>query len=113
MADEYIVPEQKRVRFIESNILAHIGGDIDGKRTEITDLVNRYEGQDFNALSVMAYAAERGQLDDYMAKLQGHYDDSLFRVHPGARKVNGVPGAMKTEAFFVGCYKELGIQPRN
>ena len=70
-----------------------------------------YEGQDLNALSVLAYAAERGRFDEFLEKLEKHYEESLGYVHPEARRVAQIPGAVRAENFFIKCYESLGIKP--
>lgn len=32
-------------------------------------------------------------------------------VHPEARRLKAVPGAVRAEAFFLRCYEEMGVEP--
>jgi len=113
--DCFLVPEDKRKAFISKNIVSKLNLSTDDERKakeeQVAELVNQYMGQDVNALSLLAYAAERGKLDEYTAKMKKHYDDSLQFVHPEARRLQRVPGAVLAEQFFLNCYTELGIKP--
>jgi len=51
-------------------------------------------------------------LYEFAKKLEGHYQESLQYVHPEARRIARVPGAVRAEAFFLDCYKSMGIEPQ-
>lgn len=112
--DCFQIPAEKRTSFIEKNILAHLPEDVkDSARQRVTKIINAYVGQDLNALSVLAYAAEKGNFDEFVEKLEKHNQESLKYVHPEARTNAQVPGAIRAENFFLDCYKALNIKPNN
>jgi len=105
------VPESVRTSFIRENV----GGYITEEQLETSikraeAIVNAYAGRDMDALSVLAYAAERGRFDEFAQKLDEHYQESLQFVHPEARRLAQIPGAIRAEQFFLECYQDLGIQ---
>jgi hypothetical protein len=106
MGDYFIVSEEKRNSFIEKDILGLLDGNGAGIESRIYELVRLYEGQDLNALSVLAYAANNGVLTDYVNKLTDYYKKQVQFVHPSARVIHS-----KIESFFLTCYKELNIKP--
>ncbi len=112
IASCFEVKEEARTTFIEKSIIEKLPDEKrDSARQKINDIVNNYEGQDVNALSTLAYAAEKNRFDEFTGKLETHYNESLQFVHPEARKLQQVPGALRAEYFFMRCYKELGIKP--
>lgn len=107
------IAEEQRAAFIDNNIIANLHeDDKEAARERTKRIVNNYEGRDVDALSVLAYAAEQGRFDEFAGKLEEHYRDSLEYVHPNARKVARIPGAVRAEVFFTDCYIELDIEPR-
>jgi hypothetical protein len=109
-----LAPEARSPEFIKKNIFDKLPKD---KLTsvsvkEISDLIEEFKGQDLNAMSVLMYAAEQGKLEDYLGKLRQHYQENLQYVHPDARRLAAMPGAVRAENFFVRCYTELGILPQ-
>jgi predicted unusual protein kinase regulating ubiquinone biosynthesis (AarF/ABC1/UbiB family) len=109
----FIVPEEARTAFIDDNIVGKLPEDSrESAKDKAIRIVNDYVGQDLNALSVLAYATERGRFDEFVEKLEGHYQESLQYVHPEARRIARVPGAVRAEAFFLNCYKSMGIEPQ-
>jgi len=108
----YEVNEEGRETFIDDGIVSLLPeNDRDNARVRATNIVRNYVGRDTDALSVLAYAAERGRFDEFAELLEAHYEESLSRVHPEARKVLGVPGATRATQFFLNCYQSLGIEP--
>ena len=106
------VKKEARTVFIDNNIVARLPKNIrEAAKQRATEIVDAYVGQDVNALSVLAYAAERGKFDEFAAKLEAHYSESLKYVHPEARKIAQIPGAVRAERFFLECYQALGIKP--
>ena len=109
----FIVPEEARIAFIDDNIIGKLPEDSrESAKDRATKIVNDYVGQDLNALSVLAYASERGRFDEFAERLEGHYQESLQYVHPEARRIAQVPGAVRAEAFFLDCYNSIGIEPQ-
>ena len=107
------VPEDKQKIFIDKNIIGLLPEKERGDgEVRAVRIVNDYMGADRDALSILAYATEQGKFDEFAGKLETHYKDNLIKVHPEARRVKAVPGAMKAAAFFVQCYQELGIRPQ-
>ncbi len=109
---DFQVSQDKRGPFLRDNILAHLPSHArDAANQRAVRIVDNYVGQDLNALSVLAYAAEKGRFDEFAARLEGHFHNSLQYVHPRARRLPDIPGAVRAEMFFVGCYKDLGVKP--
>ena len=101
-----------RVSFIENSIVAKLPeNERDNAKAGATTIVNCYAGIDVDALSVLAYAAERGKFEEFAEKLEKHYEENLSFVHPDARRLAVVPGAVRAERFFIDCYRKMGIQP--
>jgi hypothetical protein len=110
--DLFEVRKDKRDLFIDDTILAKLPEEKRNSAKDISiKIINDYVGQDLNALSVLAYAAKDGRFDEFVEKLETHYQKILKYVHPEARKLANVPGAVRTENFFLECYKSLGIKP--
>lgn len=66
----FIVPENVRSAFIDENIVGKLPENVrEGAKIRATKIVTNYVGQDLNALSVLAYAAERGRFDEFAEKL--------------------------------------------
>ncbi|MFH1174866.1 MAG: hypothetical protein V1725_07050 [archaeon] len=110
----FLVDEEERTSFIEEYIVG-ILPDEEGSaaREKAKELVNKYAGQDINALSVLAYAASKGRFAEFVDKLEFHHEENLRYVHPEARRLSTVPGAVRAETFFSNCYKALCITSRN
>ena len=88
----------------------------DGERAEgmrrASTIATNYVCTYMDALSIMSYAAEIGRFNEFAGKLEQHYKESLQYVHPQARRVVIIPGAVRATQFFLNCYNEMGIQPR-
>jgi len=107
------MPEDKRADFIDNVILKHFPEEErDPLRERVKSIAIDFDGRDLDALSVIAYAAEKGRFEEFAGKLESHSEESLRYVHPEARRLTGVPGARRAEQFFLNCYKELEVQPR-
>lgn len=107
------VPEEKRNDFIDRRILPRLPDSRrESERAPIKTLVFDYAGWDMDALSVLCYAAERGRYDEFYQRLVDHHHQNLSFVDPEARKSTAVPGAVRTQNFFLDCYNELGIMSR-
>ncbi len=108
--------KEKREYFIENNIITNYienekkEVDIKQLKKRIEGVVNKYVGQDIDALSVLGYAAEKGKMNKYMDKLEKHYKSNLSIIHPEARKIP-TKTIEKNKVFFNNCYVELGIKP--
>ena len=105
MPSYFETDEDARNKLIKEAILPHLETDESGR---IIKIVNGYAGVDEAALSILAYAAERGKFDEYAKVLEEHFKNELDTVHPD----NLVTKRRKTERFFLECYKELGIEPQ-
>ncbi len=109
----FLVSEKKRTTFIDNKIIGKLPKDSrENAKKRAAKIVTDYVGQDINALSVLAYAAEQGKFEEFAQKLEQHYQDNLQDVHPEARNNARIPGAVRTEKFFSDCYKSLGIEPQ-
>jgi hypothetical protein len=106
------VPKNIRARFIDEVIAPHLSAEQrDSGKDRADRIVGSYAGADRDAISILAYAAERGKFDEFAEKLEKYHADDLNFVHPDARRVAAVPGAIKAARFFMNCYEELGIKP--
>ena len=81
-------------------------------RLRASVIAENFVGTDLDALSILGYAAERGRFDEFAEKLEKHYDWNLKYVHPAARRIRAIPGAIRATQFFLQCYHEMDIQPR-
>jgi hypothetical protein len=109
----FLVPEERRKRFIEENIVALFPeAERAAIRERVETVVNNYRGQDLNAMSVIKYALDKGRMEEFLGKLQKNFEDYLQYVHPEARRNFSVRGSVTTENFFLQCYKELGVTPQ-
>jgi hypothetical protein len=110
--DCFEVKEKIRNEFMEENIVGLLPEEIrESSRQRAQKIINNYVGVDRDAISILAYAAERNRFDEFAEKLEKHYKDSLEYVHPEARRIKQIPGAVRACVFFIDCYKELGIKP--
>jgi len=112
--DEFFeIAEENRVAFIEENILGKLPEDIrESVKPRVLKIVNDYVGRDLDALSILAYAAERGMFEEFAKKLEENYKENLCYVHPEARRIIELGGTFRTEHFILDCYKEMGIKPQ-
>ena len=106
------ISEQDRTRFIDRRIVARLPENVREQAKErATSITNNYIGRDSNALSILAYAAERGRFEEFAGKLEKHCREYLCFVDPGVRRL-AIPDVIRTKNFFIQCYQELGIKPR-
>ena len=113
LEDCFEIEESMRTDLINKHILAHLPEESrQAVKQRAIRIVENFVGQDVNALSVLIYAAERGKFDEYAQRLEEHFRESLQYVHPEARRIAQVPGAVRAEVFFINCYKELVIKPQ-
>ena len=111
--DSFEIPKKARETFTEKNILNHLSAkDKENLEKRVTTIIDNCIGVDRDALSLLAYAAERKKIEGYLTRLEEFYKKELQYVHPDARKLTNVAGAKKAVHFFIGCYEELGIQPQ-
>jgi len=105
------VSEKTRKEFVEKNILKHLTSPervkVEPKLNEVVEKYKDLDEIEVNALSVMAYAAERGKLSEFLTRLDGQFKDDLNFQHPDLRKQLGI----KKQLFFKACYDDLGIKP--
>lgn len=102
-----------REQFIEKNVVARLPETerAEAKR-RATTIVSNFIGADMDALSILGYATERGRFGEFADKLEKHYDWNLKYVHPEARRIAAIPGAIRATQFFLKCYEEMSIQPK-
>ncbi len=111
--DQFETKKTSRELFIATNIVGKLPKETQDAAKEKTHaILNSYAGRDIDALSVLGYAAEQNKFDEFVKKLESHHETNLRYVHPGARRILTVPGAQRAELFFLNCYKELGIEPK-
>jgi hypothetical protein len=104
---------EKRQQAVTELVLPRIPEkDRAGLEPRIRGIVERFEGREGDAISVLMYAAEKGRTDEFLQKLEGHYRDSLQDVHPEARRDPRISGALRAEAFILHCYEEMDVQPQ-
>lgn len=111
--DCFEIEREAREKFIEKTILRTFPEEervLKGAR--IRRIVGDYVGCDRDALTILAYAAERGSFEIYAEKLEQEYRGNLSFIHPEARRVKTIPGAQRTVQFFLACYEEMGIHSR-
>jgi hypothetical protein len=107
------IEEKNRITIIDKNIVSKLPEEEkEDAKTRAIDIINNYVGRDVDAISVLMYAAEKGRFKEYAEKLEKHYQESLQFVHPEARRVGQMPGSVRAEMFFLDCYKEMGIKPK-
>src|SRR3989344_4771089 len=107
------IPEDERIDYIDRKIVAKLPGDVKASAKErATLIVNNYIGLDANALSVLAYAAERDRFNEFAGKLEQYYHENIDFIDPEIRLLGGLPIMRRVGIFFIQCYKELGIQDR-
>ena len=113
LAECFEIDPVAREKFIAENIVALLPETerIEGKK-RATTIVSNFVGADMDAISILGYAAERGRFNEFAEKLKRYYDWNLKYVHPEARRVAMIPGAIRATQFFLKCYEEMGIQPR-
>ena len=105
--------KEARIGFIEKNIVGKLPErERELAETRVIGIADNYVGVDVNALSILAYAAEQEKFGEFAEKLEKHYNESLSFVHPKARKVARIPGAVRANNFFIQCYEDLGVKPQ-
>lgn len=113
LEDLFEIPKETRTAFIKEDIVAKLPVNTQEdaeKRT--TAIVNNYVALDLDALSVLAYAAQQGKFQEFAEKLEKHYNDNVTYLHPDSRRIPLVPGAVRAKNFFLKCYNELGVKPK-
>jgi len=107
------VSERNRAMYIDAKIVAKLPEDIRTSAKErAAAIVNGYIGRDADALSILAYAAERGRFDEFAQKLEKHLHTNMGFIDPGVRRLAEIAVVGLSERFLLQCYKELGINPR-
>jgi len=106
--------EKVRTPFIEK----HVAGKVPAEQYEVvkeraTKITTMYAGFDIDAMSILAFAAERSRFDEFAEKLERNYRDELQYVHPEARRSRLLSGSVKTLQFFQTCYQAMDIKPRD
>jgi hypothetical protein len=81
-------------------------------RDRTITIVNNYEKCDVEAVDILTRAAKLGKFNEFAERLESYYQTDLRFVHPVARKLMEYPWAKKAASFFKGCYKDLGISPK-
>ncbi len=77
LVDAFEVCAEAKKDFIE-NILSFVPENAkQGKRKQISELLNDYSGMDFQVIKLLLYASRRGKLEHYLDKLQILYDEYL------------------------------------
>jgi hypothetical protein len=108
------IKKDVRNDFIEKNIVAKLPEKVrESARQKAKKIADNYVGRDLDALSVLAYSAERERFEEFVEKLELHYKESLQYVHPEARRIAEIPGVIRAETFFLNCYKGMGIKSQN
>lgn len=110
---EHLFETSKKARedFIRKSIVAKLPeSDRQEAEKKVYKIVCKYVGQNVNALSVLAYAAEQNRFEEFIGKLESHYQENLQFVHPDARRLVAIPGAIRAERFFMSCYEAMGIK---
>ena len=112
--DSYFrLSEETRIRFIDENIIAKLPEEERAvARPRAVNIVKNYVGRDEDALDILSHAAEQGRFEEFAARLEAHYDESLRFMHPQARRAARMPGAVKAGLFFRECYEKLGIKQK-
>ena len=105
------IKEEARTKFIDDLVSNVPEGSRIKTREASIQLIKSYEGADMDALSILYYAAERGRFDEFAEKLSIYFVENLSFVHPMARRIAEVPGAVRAVNFFLDCYTKMGIQP--
>ncbi|MFA5176361.1 MAG: hypothetical protein WC413_03845 [Candidatus Nanoarchaeia archaeon] len=83
-----------------------------GLQERIFKIVECFEGRDLDALSVLIHAAEQGKTEEFLKELESHYKDNLQYIHPEARRMITIPGAVRAERFILDLYEKLGGKPK-
>ena len=116
LESHFQVPKEVRQAFIDEHIIGILPEDVEGRdilKNRTLETINMYVGQDANALSLLAYAAEKGRLTEFVSRLEGIYNQSTPYLHPQIRSFAEAHNIRKVDQFFVGCYQELGIEPQS
>lgn len=109
----YELPEEKREEFIEENIVSEFDEEKkDEIEEKVEDLVAKYQGFDVDALSILAYASERDQFDEYYERLGKLYAKDVQYIHPEQRKLRVGKSVLRVQISMKDMYEDLGIEPR-
>jgi hypothetical protein len=80
------VTEGVRKEFVEKNIVKHLTSPERVKvEPKLNEVIVKYKDLDeveVNALSLMAYAAEKGRLSEFLARLDNQFENNLKLRHP-------------------------------
>ena len=107
------VSERDRAMYIDTKIVAKLPKDIRAlAKDRATVIVDGYIGRDADALSILAYATERGRFGEFAQKLEKHLRENMGFIDPGVRRLAEIAVVRLSELFFLQCYEELGINPR-
>jgi hypothetical protein len=112
------VPAQIRAEFIDDVISRLPQNQRDFSepqlKQQVEQLVADYCGVEMDALSILYYAAPTGKFEEYALKLKKQHKEDLSYVpiSGGMRGNLAIPAVSRTHAFFMACYKELGVKPQ-
>jgi hypothetical protein len=77
-----------------------------GLRERVRKIGIKYQGRQLDATSILLYANERGQFEDYAQRLENKPKDFEF-IHPDLMMAR-----TDVTAFFMKLYADLGIAPK-
>ena len=101
------VGKEERTAIINLIVIKLPEEERENAKQRVMQIVNNYSGVDANALNILVHAAERGELNEYAARLEIYSYDNLKYVHPENRSKKKEIGV-----FFSRCYNEMGVHSR-
>jgi hypothetical protein len=113
LEDDFQVPRPIQLKIIDRYIIPKLGIDNkDNTRKRIFSVLESYTGHDSDVLSVLTCASDKNRFEEFIKKLENYHAEHLREFSPDASKIYKIPETVKTENFFLECYRSLGVKPK-
>ena len=108
--DSYFeVDEEQRRERVEEGVVPYLEADFQQRGREMAhELLGRYAGMDMDVLEILCCAAQQGRFFRYAAGFFRR-EDRVMSIAPSLRRTGTIPQICEMEAFFVDCYRRLGV----
>jgi hypothetical protein len=113
LEDNFKVPVPIQLKIIDRYIIPNLKtDDQDPNRKRIFSVLESYTGYDSDVLSVLTCATKKNRFEEFIKKLENYHEEHLREFSLDASKIYKIPETVKTENFFLECYKSLGVKPK-
>jgi hypothetical protein len=83
----------------------------DSDKERFDNLLSDWKGKEEDVISIMNYAINKGQTNEYFERLEAIFKDTLSRVLIVDRRNFNHPLSLRADRAVEDLYKRLGIEP--